>query len=68
MTTDDSELPTELAAAIDRLDQLVTRFEAHPDPAVKDRVFELLMGNDVGPRRDFIVDGAAQLDRDRIDA
>ena len=31
-------------------------------------VFELLMGNDVAPRRDFIVDGAQALDRDRIDA
>jgi DNA gyrase subunit B len=31
-------------------------------------VFELLMGNDVAPRKDFIVDGAAQLDRQQIDA
>ena len=31
-------------------------------------VFELLMGNDVAPRRDFIVEGAASVDRDRIDA
>ncbi|WP_420111610.1 DNA gyrase/topoisomerase IV subunit B [Pseudactinotalea sp.] len=31
-------------------------------------VFELLMGNDVAPRKDFIVAGAEQLDRDRIDA
>jgi DNA gyrase subunit B len=31
-------------------------------------VFELLMGADVGPRRDFIVAGAAELDRARIDA
>src|SRR4051794_16413965 len=31
-------------------------------------VFELLMGNEVAPRRDFIVDGASELDRDRIDA
>ncbi len=31
-------------------------------------VFELLMGNDVGPRREFIVQGAYQLDRDAIDA
>jgi len=30
--------------------------------------FELLMGNDVAPRRDFIVAGAARLDRERIDA
>lgn len=33
-----------------------------------ERVFELLMGNDVGPRRDFIVAGGAGLDRARIDA
>ena len=33
-----------------------------------DRVFELLMGNEVAPRRDFIVDGAGGVNRDRIDA
>ncbi|HET6687188.1 MAG TPA: DNA topoisomerase IV subunit B [Jiangellaceae bacterium] len=33
-----------------------------------DAVFELLMGNDVAPRKDFIVAGAAELDRARIDA
>ncbi len=32
------------------------------------RVFELLMGNDVAPRKEFIVAGAARLDRDQIDA
>jgi DNA gyrase subunit B len=32
------------------------------------RVFELLMGNDVAPRKEFIVGAAASLDRDRIDA
>ena len=32
------------------------------------RVFDLLMGNDVAPRKEFIVDGASGLDRDRIDA
>jgi len=31
-------------------------------------VFDLLMGSEVAPRRDFIVEGAASLDRDRIDA
>jgi len=31
-------------------------------------VFDLLMGNEVAPRRDFIVDGAAGIDRSRIDA
>jgi DNA gyrase subunit B len=38
------------------------------DAAVAEQVFELLMGNDVAPRKDFIVDGAARLDRERIDA
>jgi len=33
-----------------------------------EEVFELLMGNDVGPRRDFIVAGASSLDRSRIDS
>jgi DNA gyrase subunit B len=37
------------------------------DVVAAERVFELLMGNDVAPRKDFIVDGAARLDRDRID-
>jgi len=36
--------------------------------AEAERVFELLMGNDVAPRKDFIVAGAAQIDRERIDA
>ena len=38
------------------------------DAAAAERVFELLMGNDVAPRRDFIVAGAANLDHARIDA
>ncbi len=33
-----------------------------------ERAFELLMGSDVAPRKEFIISGAAQLDRDRIDA
>ncbi|MGX5695342.1 DNA gyrase/topoisomerase IV subunit B [Agromyces soli] len=32
------------------------------------RVFELLMGNEVAPRKEFIVDSAAALSRERIDA
>jgi DNA gyrase subunit B len=32
-----------------------------------ERAFELLMGNDVAPRKEFIVDSAALLDRSRID-
>ena len=31
-------------------------------------VFDLLMGSDVAPRKEFIVDGASTLDRTRIDA
>ena len=31
-------------------------------------VFDLLMGSDVAPRKEFIVDGASSLDRARIDA
>lgn len=37
------------------------------DAAMADTVFELLMGNDVGPRRDFIIEGSAGMTRDRID-
>ena len=36
--------------------------------AAAEEVFELLMGAEVAPRRDFIVAGAAQLDRAAIDA
>ncbi len=36
--------------------------------ASAEEVFELLMGAEVAPRRDFIVAGAAQLDRSHIDA
>ncbi|MEI2775404.1 MAG: DNA topoisomerase IV subunit B [Tetrasphaera sp.] len=38
------------------------------DAANAGLTFELLMGNEVAPRRDFIVAGAARLDRERIDA
>ncbi|MGH8889719.1 MAG: DNA gyrase/topoisomerase IV subunit B, partial [Acidothermaceae bacterium] len=37
------------------------------DAAAAESVFELLMGNDVAPRKEFIVDSAALLDRARID-
>ncbi len=33
-----------------------------------ERVFELLMGNEVAPRREFIVAGAHELNREQIDA
>ncbi|MCB1273330.1 MAG: type IIA DNA topoisomerase subunit B, partial [Leucobacter sp.] len=32
------------------------------------QMFELLMGNDVAPRKEFIVENASDLDRERIDA
>jgi DNA gyrase subunit B len=38
------------------------------DLEAAERVFELLMGNDVAPRKDFIVEGAARVDRTAIDA
>jgi DNA gyrase subunit B len=38
------------------------------DLEIAEQVFELLMGKDVDPRRDFIVSSADQLDRERIDA
>ena len=37
------------------------------DAEAASQVFELLMGNEVGPRRDFIIAGSSQLSRDRID-
>ena len=33
-----------------------------------ERVFEMLMGNDVAPRKEFIIDGAYQIDAETIDA
>jgi DNA gyrase subunit B len=33
-----------------------------------ERIFDLLMGSDVAPRREFIVGSAAEVDRDHIDA
>ena len=38
------------------------------DVEAAERVFELLMGNDVAPRKEFIIDSAAAIDRERIDA
>jgi DNA gyrase subunit B len=38
------------------------------DAEAVERMFELLMGNDVAPRRDFIVDSADTFERERIDA
>jgi DNA gyrase subunit B len=38
------------------------------DAEAATEMFDLLMGSEVGPRRDFIVGGAAELDPSRIDA
>ncbi|GGK69589.1 DNA gyrase/topoisomerase IV subunit B [Ornithinimicrobium pekingense] len=38
------------------------------DAARADGVFDLLMGSSVAPRKDFIVESAHELDRERIDA
>ena len=38
------------------------------DAEAADRMFELLMGSEVAPRKQFIVDGAEELDLERIDA
>jgi DNA gyrase subunit B len=38
------------------------------DAVAAEKVFELLMGNDVAPRRDFIIDSADAFDTDKIDA
>ncbi len=38
------------------------------DGAAADRIFELLMGADVPPRRDFLIEGANEVDSSRIDA
>jgi DNA gyrase subunit B len=38
------------------------------DSAAAAAMFDLLMGTEVAPRRDFIIGGAAELDPSRIDA
>ena len=38
------------------------------DVEAAEKVFELLMGNDVAPRKEFIIESAAEIDRERIDA
>jgi DNA gyrase subunit B len=37
------------------------------DASAANDVFGMLMGNDVGPRREFIVEGSQALDRDMLD-
>ena len=38
------------------------------DLEAAEQVFDLLMGNDVAPRREFLVASASRVDRDSIDA
>ena len=38
------------------------------DAAAAERVFEMLMGNEVAPRKEFIIQGAYAVEADRIDA
>jgi DNA gyrase subunit B len=38
------------------------------DAEAAEEIFDLLMGGEVAPRRDFIVGGADELDPSRIDA
>jgi DNA gyrase subunit B len=38
------------------------------DAQIAEEMFELLMGSDVAPRKDFIIDAADDFDRERIDA
>jgi DNA gyrase subunit B len=38
------------------------------DADAASQVFELLMGSDVAPRKDFLVQGAYEVDADAIDA
>ncbi|WP_413466761.1 DNA gyrase/topoisomerase IV subunit B [Microbacterium sp. LRZ72] len=51
---------------MDRQGRMLRRVRLE-DAEVAGRVFELLMGSEVAPRREFIVDSAQELERDRID-
>jgi DNA gyrase subunit B len=51
---------------MDRSHRTLRRVQV-PDAEMAGKVFELLMGNDVAPRKEFIIDSSDQLSRDRID-
>ena len=51
---------------MDRKHRTLRRVQVN-DATNAERVFELLMGNDVAPRKDFIIAGSSGLSRDRID-
>ncbi len=52
---------------MDREHRLLRRVRMQ-DAHAASQVFELLMGGDVAPRKEFIIENADDLDRDRIDA
>ncbi|GAA1692970.1 DNA topoisomerase IV subunit B [Microbacterium sediminicola] len=52
---------------MDRAGRTLRRVQA-PDAESAAGVFELLMGNEVAPRREFLIDASGRLVRDRIDA
>ncbi|AWB86505.1 DNA gyrase/topoisomerase IV subunit B [Mycetocola zhujimingii] len=51
---------------MDRRHRTLRRVQV-PDAEQAAQVFELLMGNDVAPRKEFIIDSSDRLNRDRID-
>ncbi|WP_296197356.1 DNA topoisomerase IV subunit B [uncultured Microbacterium sp.] len=55
---------------MDRSGRMLRRVRIEDAAAAEEasRVFELLMGNEVAPRREFIVESSARLGRERIDA
>lgn len=55
------------STTMDRSGRLLRRVRME-DAEAAGRVFELLMGNEVAPRREFIVDSADRLSRESIDA
>lgn len=55
------------STTMDRQHRMLRRVKVD-DAAAAEKVFELLMGNEVAPRKEFIIDGSTRLDRERIDA
>lgn len=55
---------------MDPAHRTLRRISMKDEPAVQEakEIFELLMGSDPQPRKEFIVEGAKNIDQDRIDA
>jgi len=51
---------------MDRAHRTLRRVQV-PDAEMAGKVFELLMGNDVAPRKEFLIESSDKLGRDRID-